>query len=85
MPTIEAMIGLSATVGDRTKLRPWPFDITFLRHSCVVDTRRAKEVLGWSPAHSAADSIRAARLNGRALDDRAYSEAALRTFLSRRR
>jgi UDP-glucose 4-epimerase len=85
MPTIESMIGLSAKVGDRSKLRPWPLDISFLRYSCVVDTQRAKEVLGWSPAHSAADSIRAARLNGRAPDDRAYSEAAMRAFLSRKR
>ncbi|MEI7771126.1 MAG: NAD-dependent epimerase/dehydratase family protein [Chloroflexales bacterium] len=83
-PTIDAMIGLSASVGDRTKLRPWPFDISFLRHSCVVDTRRAKDVLGWSPTHSAADSLRNARLNGRAVDDKAFSEAAMRAFLSRK-
>jgi UDP-glucose 4-epimerase len=84
VPTLESMIGLSAAIGDRTKLRPWPFDITFLRHSCIVDTRRAKEVLEWSPTHSAADSIRNARLNGHATDDRAFSEAAMRAFLSRK-
>lgn len=84
VPTIEALIGLSASMGDRTKLRPWPFDISFLRHSCVVDTRRVKDVLGWSPTHSAVDSIHSARKNGRAIDDPATSEAAMRAFLSRK-
>ncbi|MEI7646463.1 MAG: NAD-dependent epimerase/dehydratase family protein [Chloroflexales bacterium] len=84
VPTFDMMIGLSATVGDRTKLRPWPFDLTFLRHSCIVDTRRAKEVLGWSPAHGTAESIRATHQNGHAVDDRAFSEAAMRAFLSRK-
>jgi UDP-glucose 4-epimerase len=84
IPTIESMIGLSATMGDRTKLRPWPFDVSFLRHSCIIDTRRAKEVLGWSPTHSIADAIPAVRLNGHAVDDRAFSEAAMRAFLSRK-
>jgi UDP-glucose 4-epimerase len=85
MPTFEGLIAPSATMGDRSKLRPWPLDMAFLRHGCIVDTRRAKEELGWSPAYGAADSISAARLNGRAGADRASSEAALRTFLSRRR
>ncbi len=82
--TFESMIGLSASVGDRTKLRPWPFDLSFLRHSCIVDTRRAKDVLGWSPLHRAVDSIRTARQNGRVSDDPAISEAAMRAFLSRK-
>ncbi|MBX0331204.1 NAD-dependent epimerase/dehydratase family protein [Oscillochloris sp. ZM17-4] len=86
MPTFEGMIVPSATIGDRSKLRPWPLDMAFLRHGCIIDTRRARDELGWAPAHSAADMIRAAQqLDGRDGADRASSEAALRTFLSRRR
>ncbi|NTW01481.1 MAG: NAD-dependent epimerase/dehydratase family protein [Oscillochloris sp.] len=85
MPTIESMIGPSATIGDRSVLRSWPLDMAFLRYSCVVDTRRAKAKLGWSPTHSISESIRAAQINGLAHHDRAVSEAALRAFLSRRR
>ncbi len=85
LPTLEALIGPSARIGDRSQLRPWPFDIAFLLHRCVVDTRRAREELGWAPTHGAADSIRATRLNGCAHTDRDASEAALRAFLNRKR
>lgn len=85
MPALERMIQPSAEIGDRTRLRPWPADVTFLRHGCVVDTQRARSELGWAPTHSVADALGAARLNGSAPDDRAASEAALRAFLSRRR
>jgi hypothetical protein len=50
----------------------------------VVDTARAKAELGWVPAHGAAEAVAALRANGRALEDRARNEAALRAFLTRR-
>lgn len=62
----------------------WPFDRTFLRYGCIGDTRRAKKILGWSPACSAAEALQALRTNGHAIEDRATSEAALRAFLERK-
>ncbi|NTV64658.1 MAG: hypothetical protein HGA65_14160 [Oscillochloris sp.] len=85
MPTIESMIKPSSTVDDRRQLREWPVDIDFLRYSCIVDTYRAKNELGWSPKRSIADSISTLRLNGQTPNDRVDSEAALRAFLSRKR
>jgi UDP-glucose 4-epimerase len=35
-----------------------PFDPGFLRYSCVADTRRAREELGWLPQHSADTALR---------------------------
>jgi UDP-glucose 4-epimerase len=35
-----------------------PFDPGFLRYSCVADTRRAREELGWLPQHSADAALR---------------------------
>jgi len=35
-----------------------PFAPEFLRYSCVADTRRAQEVLGWQPQHSADEALR---------------------------
>jgi UDP-glucose 4-epimerase len=35
-----------------------PFDPDFLRYSCVVDTSRAREELGWLPTYSADDALR---------------------------
>jgi UDP-glucose 4-epimerase len=35
-----------------------PFDPGFLRYSCVADTRRAREELGWLPQHSADKALR---------------------------
>jgi UDP-glucose 4-epimerase len=34
-----------------------PFDPDFLRFSCIADTRRAHETLGWSPRHSAEEAL----------------------------
>lgn len=81
----EPLAGLAALWGDRSVLSHWPFDVSFLRHSIIADTSRAKARLGWSPTHSAADALQALRRNGHATEDRAASEAALRTFLSRKR
>jgi UDP-glucose 4-epimerase len=35
-----------------------PFDAGFLRYSCVANTRRAREELGWLPQHSADAALR---------------------------
>jgi UDP-glucose 4-epimerase len=35
-----------------------PFDSAFLRYSCVSDTHRAQEVLGWLPQHGADEALR---------------------------
>jgi UDP-glucose 4-epimerase len=85
IPVPEPLFGLSVALGDSATARPWPLDMAFLRHGCVVDTRRAHGELGWSPAHSAADALREASAHGSAPADGAASEAALQTFLSRRR
>lgn len=80
----EPLAGLAALWGDRSTLSHWPFDVSFLRHSVIVDTSRAKTELGWSPAHSAADALQTLRRNGHMLEDRAAAEEALRKFLSRK-
>jgi UDP-glucose 4-epimerase len=84
LATLEPLVDLAAMLGDRTLLRHWPYDISFLRHSCVVDTQRAHAELGWAPAHGAAESLQALRANGRATAERATAEQALRAFLARR-
>jgi UDP-glucose 4-epimerase len=84
VPVLEPLVGLASALGDHRLLAGWPYDISFLRYSCVVDSARARAELGWSPAHSAADSLRAMRANGHALEDQAAAEAALRAFLARR-
>lgn len=45
----------------RFLLKDWPYDRGFLRYSCVADTRRARRVLGWSPLHSAEETLRGLR------------------------
>lgn len=84
MGLFEPLVGLAGALGDHRMLANWPYDISFLRYSCVVDSARARAELGWAPAHAAADALRAMRLNGHAIEDRALSEAALRAFLDRR-
>lgn len=81
---LEPLVAMGLAMGNRSALGDWPFDISFLRHSCVADTQRARGELGWAPAHSAAASLAALRANGAAIEDRATNEAALRAFLTRR-
>lgn len=81
---LEPLVSLGLALGNRDVLGLWPFDLSFLRHSCVVDTRRAHAELGWAPTHGAAESLLALRANGSAHADRAVHEAALRAFLARR-
>jgi len=84
MALLEPAVALAGVLGARRILANWPFDISFLRYSCVVDCAKAQSELGWAPAHGAAESLQAMRANGHALADRATSEAALRAFLARR-
>lgn len=84
-PTIESMIVRSKRDVSRDQPQYWPVDVNFMRHTCVVDTHRAKHEMGWAPQYGAADSIIATRQNGQAPPDREASEAALRAFLSRKR
>lgn len=84
-PVFEPVVNMSVMLGDHSQLGAWPFDISFLRHSCIVDTARARADLEWTPTHSAADSLRTLRANGHHPDDRVAAEAALRAFLVRKR
>ena len=81
---LEPVVSAGLALGNLGMLGHWPFDLSFMRHSCVADTRRAKEQLGWAPAHSAVESLQALRANGRAHEGHAANEAALQAFLTRR-
>lgn len=81
---LEPFIAMTQALGSRDALGNWPYDPSFMRHSCVADTRRARDELGWSPTHAAAASLAALRANGSAPDDRDGADAALRAFLTRR-
>jgi UDP-glucose 4-epimerase len=81
---LEQMVNLAIAMGNSAILGSWPYDIGFLRHSCVADLRRARAELGWAPAHSAAEALATLRANGSATLSRETSEEALRAFLSRR-
>lgn len=81
---LEQLVSLAGTFGDRRLLAHWPYDISFLRYSCVTDCARARAELGWSPEHTAAEALQALRANGRALEDAAANDAALQAFLARR-
>lgn len=81
---LEPMVNLALAMGNSMILGSWPYDISFLRNSCVADTRRARDELGWAPARSAAESLAALQANGRAVVSREMSEEALRAFLARR-
>ncbi len=83
---LDQVLTMAINMGNRDVLGRWPFDVSFLRHSCVVDLRRAQCVLGWSPMYSAAEcvqSLAAPQLseNGVRADN---AEEALQAFLSRR-
>jgi UDP-glucose 4-epimerase len=82
VPVLEPLVDAARALGANL-VGPWPFDVSFMRHSCVVDTRRAKDELGWTPVHGAAETLLARRDHGKTPDDRATSEVALRAFLSR--
>jgi UDP-glucose 4-epimerase len=84
VPLLEPAVALALALGNRGIIGSWPFDLAFLRHSCIADTGRARRELGWAPAHGAADTLRAMRANGRAPEEPPSGDTALQSFLSRR-
>lgn len=84
MALLEQVVQLAVTMGNRAILGSWPYDTSFLRHSCVADTRRACEELGWAPAYSAVEALATLSPNGRAANGHESSEEVLRAFLARR-
>ncbi|RRR75675.1 MAG: NAD-dependent epimerase/dehydratase family protein [Candidatus Viridilinea halotolerans] len=80
---LEPLVHLALTMGNQAILGAWPFDVSFLRHSCVVDTRRARSELNWSPVYGAAESLSMLRTNGQLDVDNERAEQALHAFLER--
>jgi UDP-glucose 4-epimerase len=80
----EPMVNLSIAMGSRDALGLWPFDIGFLRHSCVADTTRARCQLGWAPTYTALEALQHLSANGQAVKSHETSEEALRAFLARK-
>lgn len=83
MPLLEPVAALALTLGGRSIMGSWPFDLAFLRHSCIVDTGRAKRELGWAPVHTTVDTLTALRAGGRGSEESPPTDA-LQAFLSRR-
>ncbi|MFV9503074.1 MAG: NAD-dependent epimerase/dehydratase family protein [Oscillochloridaceae bacterium umkhey_bin13] len=83
---LEPMITAALALGNREVLGAWPFDLSFMRHSWVVDTQRARCELGWSPTYSAAECVQmlGQAANG-ALNEMHDPDEALRSFLNRRK
>lgn len=79
----EPLVNLALTLGNREVLGAWPFDLSFLRYGCVVDTRRARRELNWAPVYGAAESLQMLRANGQLDSDGERAEQALRAFLER--
>ncbi|NTU80433.1 MAG: NAD-dependent epimerase/dehydratase family protein [Chloroflexales bacterium] len=83
-PVFEPIVNLAISLGNRDMLGLWPFDISFLRHSCVADTTRARCELGWTPTYTALDALQHLSANGQVAESRETPEEALRAFLARR-
>jgi UDP-glucose 4-epimerase len=83
-PVFEPVVKLALAMGKRDVLGLWPFDINFLRYSCVVSTTKAHDELGWTPAHTAIDTLQYLSANGQAGESHEISEEALQAFLARR-
>jgi UDP-glucose 4-epimerase len=60
LPILGIAFGAAGLLGGRAArvTGMLPFGPDFLRYSCVADTRRAHELLGWSPLHSAHETLR---------------------------
>jgi UDP-glucose 4-epimerase len=59
LPLLGPFFGAAGLLGGRASLTgELPFDPDFLRYSCVADTRRAREELGWQAQHSADEILR---------------------------
>ena len=53
---VSALLSTVTAPVDRL-LDDLPFNSAFLRYGCVADTRRAAELLGWEPQHSAEETL----------------------------
>jgi UDP-glucose 4-epimerase len=58
LPLPGPLFDLAGLFGRSTVTGALPFEPGFLRFACVADTRRAHEILGWSPQHSAEEALR---------------------------
>jgi UDP-glucose 4-epimerase len=58
LPAPGLFFDAAGLLGGRTLTGDLPFDPAFLRYSCVADTRRAHDALGWQPQHSANAALR---------------------------
>lgn len=58
LPLVGPLLRISQLLGRTQVLGEVPFDSDFLRYACVVDCRRAREVLGWQPQYSAEEALR---------------------------
>ncbi len=81
---LEPVVSLALALGSRDALGLWPFEPSFLRHSCVTDTTKARNELGWAPTHTASAALQALNANDQAVEHRETTEEALRAFLARR-
>jgi UDP-glucose 4-epimerase len=85
LPLPEPFIDLSGLVGAaRLLLGDFPFDRSFLKFSCVVDTVRARSELGWEASVSSADAIGLAVGGPGYGDEFTRAELALHAFLQKK-
>jgi UDP-glucose 4-epimerase len=85
-PLASTFLQASALFGVKhTRPNEWPFKPDFLRYNCIVDTRRARQELGWQPLYRAEASLRELRAGCPDNNEHARAEYALRTFLERQK
>lgn len=58
LPLPGALFKVSGLLGGLPRAGALPFDVEFLRYSCIADTRRARDVLGWEPRRTAEEALR---------------------------
>jgi UDP-glucose 4-epimerase len=56
-PGVGALLAAAVAPAVRT-LGDLPFDTAYLRYGCVVDTCRARDLLGWEPQYTAEQALR---------------------------
>ena len=58
LPLPGPLFDAAELFGAARRIGVLPFDVDFLRYSCVADPRRAHETLGWTPQHTAEAALR---------------------------
>lgn len=61
LPVLEPFLAVGLAVGGLSLVHSWPFELGFLRHSCIAATERARHELGWAPTVRAREVIVAQR------------------------